>query len=682
MAAYLDSAPPRAAQRRKRAPGATGGPGLCSTSRVPVLSAQGLCKRYGERIILDGVSLALEAGERAGLVGSNGSGKTSLARMLAGLDDADAGQVVKGRDVRLAYLAQEPVLEPGETALDVVLAGMAEWTAAVARHDELSAIIHAGTGDMNSLLAAQAAVAADVERLGGWDLQHEAEAVLGHLGIADPGRRMGSMSGGERRRVAMARLLVARPDVAILDEPTNHLDVDTIEWLESYLGERFRGALLLITHDRYLLDRVVTRTFEIEGGALYAYDGGWEDYLTARAERQAHAERVEANRQNFLRRELEWLRRQPKARTTKQKARIDRAQVALDRDPAPRGREARLRMDGVRSGHTVLAVENLTVELAGRRLLQGLNLHLGKRERIGIVGPNGCGKTTLLRVFLGEVAPAAGTVRIGSNTRIAYLDQNRSGLDDERTVFDTVDDNRMNVRLGDAEVSVHTYLERFLFSGPAQKQKVGTLSGGERARVALARLLVDATNLVILDEPTNDLDVTTLAALEEALLDFEGTVLVATHDRWFLDRVATSILAFETSPEGKTGEPRAIRVEGGYQSYLAYREARARERAAEGAAAAARPVMAGPSAATAAAAPAPKKTRALKYGERLELEGLMERVEAAESAVAALEAELASPGFYERDYKEQNAFMARLAAAKAEAEALVERWLDLESRKD
>jgi ATP-binding cassette subfamily F protein uup len=642
---------------------------------VPVLSAQGLCKRYGERILLDGVSLTLEAGERAGLVGLNGSGKTSLARMLAGLEDADAGLVVKGRDVRLAYLAQVPVFEPTETALEIVLAGMTEWTRAVARHEELSAAIEAGTGDMDALLAALGAVAADVERLGGWDLRHEAESVLGHLGIADPGQRVGAMSGGERRRVALARLLVARPDVAILDEPTNHLDVATIEWLESYLGERFRGALLLITHDRYLLDRVVTRTFELERGALYSYEGGWEDYLAAKAERQAHAERAESNRQNFLRRELEWLRRQPKARTTKQKARIDRAEDAIDRDPAPRVREAKVRMDGVRSGSTVLAVEKLTVELAGRRLLQGLDMHLGKKERIGIIGPNGCGKTTLLRVLLGEIAPAAGTVRVGSNSRIAYLDQNRSGLDDDKTVFDTVGDNRMTVRLGDAEITVHAYLERFLFVGPAQTQKIGSLSGGERARVALARLLTDRTNLVILDEPTNDLDVTTLAALEEALLEFEGTLLMVTHDRWFLDRVATAILAFET---GADGEPRAIRVEGGYQDYVAYRELRARERAAE-AAAVARPVKAG---APAAAPASPKKTRGLKYGERLELEGLLERVEAAESAVAALEAELASPGFYERDYKEQGVFHERLDAAKAEAEALVERWAALESRKD
>jgi ATP-binding cassette subfamily F protein uup len=644
---------------------------------VPVLSAQGLSKRYGERVILDGVSFALDAGERAGLVGSNGSGKSTLARMLAGMEDADAGLVVKGRDLRLAYLAQEPVLAPGETALDIVLAGMTEWTRAVARHDELSAAIHAGAGDMDALLAAQAAVAADVERLGGWNLRHEAEAVLGHLGIADPGRRAGAMSGGERRRVAMARLLVARPDVGILDEPTNHLDVDTIEWLERYLGERFRGALLLITHDRYLLDRVATRTFELERGVLYGYDGGWEDYLAAKAERQAHAERVESNRQNFLRRELDWLRRQPKARTTKQKARIDRAEDAMERGPAPRARDARVRLSGVRSGHLVLAVENLAIELGGRRLVDGLDLHLGKGERIGIVGPNGCGKTTLLRVLLGELAPAAGTVRVGSNTRIAYLDQNRTGLDDERTVFDTVGDNRMNVRVGDAEITVHSYLERFLFAGPAQQQKIGSLSGGERARVALARLLAESTNLVILDEPTNDLDVTTLAALEEALLDFGGTVLVATHDRWFLDRVATSILGFEP---GADGTSRVTHVQGGYQDYLAYREARARERAAEEAAAA-RPAR--PATSASAAAPAPKKaTRGLKYGEKLELEGLMERVEAAESAVAALEAELAAPGFYDRDYKAQQAFMDRLAEARSEAETLVARWLELESRKD
>jgi ABC transport system ATP-binding/permease protein len=652
-------------------------------ARVPIFSASALGKHYGERVILDGVSLALEAGERAGLVGPNGGGKSTLARILAGLEEPDQGEVVRGRGVRMAYLEQEPRLDPGATAMEVVLAGLGDWSRAVARHHELSAAITAGTGDLTELLAAQAEVAAEVERLGGWDRSHQASAVLDHLGVLHKEQRVGPMSGGERRRVALARLLVASPDVAILDEPTNHLDIPTIEWLEGYLCDRFRGALLLITHDRYLLDRVVTRTFELDRGALHAYEGGWEQFLAARAEREAQAERAEANRKKFLSRELEWLRRQPKARTTKQKARTDRAEAALDSGPARPAGTARLRIQGARAGHTVLDIEDLAVDVAGRRLFDGLCLSLAKGERVGVVGRNGCGKTSLMRVILGELAPAAGTMRLGQNTRVAYLDQQRSGLDDSETVLESVGAGRSHVRLGDQEVSVHAYLERFLFSSSAQMQKVGTLSGGERARVALARILRDQANLVILDEPTNDLDVTTLSALEEALLDFGGTVLVVTHDRWFLDRVATSILGFEPDPECGTGEPgraRVVHVHGNYQRYCDYRQAAERERQVAERQAAERERQARPAQPVARAPEAARRSRGLTYGERLELEGLLERVAAAEAAVAELEAELQSPAFYDRDHKEQAAFLDRLARTKAEAETLIERWADLESR--
>ena len=313
------------------------------------------------------------------------------------------------------------------------------------RHQELSAAIAenadtqgAGTQNLDALLALQSDAAAEVERLGGWDLRHQAEAMLGHLGVTRPDQRVGTMSGGERRRVALARLLVSRPDFAILDEPTNHLDIDTIEWLERYLSERFTGALLLITHDRYLLDRVVTRTLEIEDGAVHSYSGGWAEYLAARAERQAHAERVAANRRNLLRRELEWMRRQPKARTGKQKARINRANELLAVGSHKREHKANIGVEKIRSGHTVLDIKSLAVEVAGRILVEDITLNLGKRERIGIVGKNGTGKTSLLRVLMGELEPATGSVKLGKNTRIAYLDQSRSGLDDSDTVFDSV----------------------------------------------------------------------------------------------------------------------------------------------------------------------------------------------------------------------------------------------------
>ncbi len=638
---------------------------------VSVLSANGLCKHYGERVILDDVRLTIERGERVGLVGINGSGKTTLARILASLEESDGGRIIRGRGVTMAYLEQDPDLDPAATALEVVLAGLADWTRAVARHDELSAAISEATGDLEQLLAAQAGVAADVERLGGWDLRHRAEAMLGHLGVDRPERRVGPMSGGERRRVALARLLVAAPDIAILDEPTNHLDLDTIEWLENYLREQFRGALLVITHDRYLLDRVVTRTLEIDAGAVHSYDGGWESYLAAKAEREAFAERAAANRRNFLRRELEWLRRQPKARTTKQKARAQRAQAVVDQGPASRARMAKLGMQGVRSGHTVLDVDGLAVELGGHRLVQGLSLCLGKGERIGIVGPNGCGKTTLLRVLMGDLEPAAGRIQRGRNTQIAYLDQSRSDLHDDETVFDNVADGRSHVRLGDNDVSVHAFLERFLFPPSDQKKLVGSLSGGERARVALARVLRGRTNLVILDEPTNDLDVTTLSALEEALLEFPGTVLVVTHDRWFLDRVATSILAFERD---ENGAPELVHVHGNYQSYLDYR--RARQEVTSTPTPAPAPA---PTARDQAGDKAPER-RVLTYGERIELEGLPDRIDGAESRVAELEAELGSESFFTRDRTQQAEFLEKLAAARAEAELLVERWAELESR--
>ncbi|EDM77555.1 ABC transporter-related protein [Plesiocystis pacifica SIR-1] len=668
---------------------------------MTIVSAQGIRRTYGIHEVLRGANLSLEAGERVGLVGRNGSGKSTLARILAGAEDPDAGEVVRRTGLRVGYLAQEPEFSPGLRAVDAVLAGLSDWTAAMDRYEAVTSELAEGRGEEAALLDEQTRLIARIETLGGWEKRHEALALLGHVGVHDVEAKVDSMSGGERRRVALARLLVAAPDLAILDEPTNHLDLDTVEWLERWLRERYPGALVLVTHDRYLLDRVATRTLEVEGGEVYSYEGGWGRYLAAKAEREAHADRVDANRRNFLRRELEWLRRRPKARTTKQRARVDRAESVRDEADqaraARRDREATIELGHTREGRIILETDDLAVDVGDRRLVSGLTLRLRKGERLGVVGPNGCGKTSLLRAMTGDLIPAGagasadepaepkpedgpriveGELRQGKRTRVAFLDQARSGLDDGETIFENVGQGSTVVRLGNQELDLRSYLERFLFASHEQRRIVGTLSGGERARVALAKILREDANLVILDEPTNDLDVTTLTALEGALLEYPGAVLVVTHDRWFLDRVATGLLVFE-------GEGAVVRHEGGWADYAERRKA---AEAGPAKASASKASSAKPEVEAEAVSAAPSKAaepkRKLTYGEQIELEGLLERVDEAEQRVAALEAELAAADFYDRSVRDQQAFFADLQAAKAAAEALAERWVELEALAD
>ncbi|MBX3269656.1 MAG: ABC-F family ATP-binding cassette domain-containing protein [Sandaracinaceae bacterium] len=631
---------------------------------MPILDAQAISRSYGARKVLDSVSLTLELGERVGLVGANGSGKSTLGRILAGAEDPDAGQLVLRRGARVGYLAQEPRFEGDPTALEAALAGLREWSAAVAAHEAASERLARGV-EVERALEAQAEAAATIERFGGWDLSHRAGAMLSRLGIEDATRRVGAMSGGERRRVDLACVLVARPDLAILDEPTNHLDVDTIEWLEGHLATEQPGALLLITHDRFFLDRVVQRTAELEAGRLTIYEGGYEAYLVARMEREAHAARAEQNRQNVLRRELDWLRRSAPARTTKQKARIGRAQDLLAQRGPARTRDVALHRAQLESGRTVLDLEALRVERGGRTLVDALTLSLVPGERVGIVGPNGCGKTTFLETVLGVRAPTGGAVRLGARTKITYLGQRREGLDETQDVFENVAGGRARVTVGGREMDTRSYLERFLFFGEQLRQPVASLSGGEKARVLLAKLLLDPSNLLVLDEPTNDLDVTTLAALEEMLVEQGGTALVVTHDRWFLDRVASAILAFE-------GGGRVVRYPGGYTSYRELRAAAASEPAPSAPAPREEPVK--------KASPAKKK--GLTYGERLELDAMMERIEAAEARVAELEAALSDPSLYGAGAAQAASRVAEHAASQEELTRLMERWETLERKRE
>lgn len=640
---------------------------------MTLLSAQELRKTFGPQTILDGASFSIDAGERVGLVGINGSGKSTLARMLGGLELPDTGQIVTRRDAAVAYLSQDPQFASGMTARQIVLSGLRAWTEAKKKYEEASDALSRGDGDTDRWLTIQSDAGASVERFGGWDMAHRAEAMLDHLGIMRHDMVVDTMSGGERRRVALASILVSRPDLAILDEPTNHLDIDTVEWLERYLVEEHKGALLLITHDRYVLDRAVTRTLEIDRGRVFSYDGGYEEYLEAKTERLAQMSRTEQNRQNFLRRELEWLRRQPKARTGKQKARIDRAETAKAVERPREDGRVKLTLEAARTGKTLLEAKELRLDIGDRTLVRKFDMSLVKGERIGIVGPNGAGKTTLLRAFLGMIPPTSGEVVMGQNTEVAYFDQSRTGLDDSKSIFENVSEGKMRVTVNGFTMDVRSWLERFLFDPSKQTQPVGALSGGERARVAMAKLLLKPANLIVLDEPTNDLDVATLSSLEELLVEMDGTALVVTHDRYFLDRVATSILAFE-------GDGRVVKYAGDYTTYRKLRDAQQASQS-QSVTKSASPSKA-PAPEVAGATKVAKKRAALTYGERLELESLPAKIESTDARILELEKTLADPATYADTTIDVQSVVKNLETARASASQLMSRWEELETKKE
>ncbi len=680
---------------------------------MPALSAQHLRKSFGPQVVLDDATFSLARGEKVALIGANGAGKSTLAKILAAQEPPDGGTLSVRRGLSIRYLAQEPELDPDASARAVVEDALTAWREASTRYAEVTAALDdsKNVGSHDALLSEQAELGDAIHRLGGWERGHEALDFLDKLGVRDVDAPCGPRSGGERRRIALAQLLVASPDIAILDEPTNHLDADTAAWLEDYLAREFPGAIVLVTHDRYFLDAIAQRIVELERGRLTSYPGGYGDFIEKKAELLAHEGRVEKNRQNILRREREWLARGPKARSTKQKARIGRALALEARGSATAGRPGEVSLAAAaapQQGKTILELRALQVAPAAGLLPLNapVDLIVTSGDRIGIVGPNGAGKTTLVRTILAAVEQArggakggsgdggavvvAGSIVIGKNTRVAYLDQARAKLDDTKSIFDDVRGEGggtvVNLGLrGRESMELRAYLELFLFDPSKQRQKVGTLSGGERARVALAKVLREGANMLVFDEPTNDLDLPTLSALEEMLEGYDGSVLVVTHDRAFLDRVATSILAFEVPPSG-TGLPMLTRYAGGYQDYVSQRGVRAPAAAAitkprpspSLPASSSSPSSSSPSPSSAAKA-GPKGT--LSYAERLELDNMVEAVERAEKAVADVEALLAEPSLYVSRGAEVAPLQAKLEAARAKAAVLVRRWEALELKK-
>ncbi|MGZ3439264.1 MAG: ABC-F family ATP-binding cassette domain-containing protein, partial [Polyangia bacterium] len=518
-----------------------------------ILTVQNVHKAFGTRVVLGGVSFAVDERDRVGIVGLNGAGKSTLLKLIVGADEPDEGLITRQRELTLEYVSQEPALDGARSVGEVVREGLRAHAAALAELSTVESKIPELTGDkLHAALEEQARLHARIDAVGGWDRDHEVRSLAAALQLPALEAIVGTLSGGERRRVALARALLARPTLLALDEPTNHLDSETVAWLEERLATEWDGALMLVTHDRYFLDRVATRILELDRGQLFAYTGGYTQFLEQQAERLSQETAREQARRSFVRNELDWIRRGPKARGTKQKARIDRFDAAVA--AAPTTEEKRtgamaLRLPtGGRMGKTILELKEVGKRVPspggdGRWLFRGLTLTMKPGDRIGVVGPNGAGKTTLVRTLLGELAPDEGEVVVGVNTRFSYLDQSRAALRDDKTVLEEVSDGSDHVFLDDGAVHVRTFLRMMLFDDRFADTPIGALSGGERNRVQLARLLRKGGNLLVLDEPTNDLDLVTLGVLEEALANFPGCALVVSHDRWFLDKIATGILS-------------------------------------------------------------------------------------------------------------------------------------------
>ncbi|MEQ5768737.1 ATP-binding cassette domain-containing protein [Halomonas sp. H33-56] len=642
---------------------------------MTLLRLEQLQLAYGHHVLLDGADLVLERGERLALVGRNGTGKSTLLRLVAGENQADSGTIWRAPGLKIGVLEQDLPEASGETIFDVVAQGLPEAGDLLSEYHHL---VQSEEPDMNRMATLQTRL----EAIDGWSFHQRIDVVLTRLGLPEDAE-MSSLSGGWRRRVALARALVAEPDLLLLDEPTNHLDLDTIAWLEEQLAA-FAGAVLFITHDRAFLSRLATGILELDRGKLGRYPG---DYATYQAQKQHELEveaRENAEFDKKLAQEEAWIRQGIKARRTRNEGRV-RALEQLRRERSQRRERqgnASLTVDtGERSGKRVVELSHVTQHFEDATVIRDLNIEIQRGDRIGLIGRNGAGKTTLLKILLGELEPSEGTVRLGTKLQVAYFDQLRAGLEPERTVYDNVAQGSDRVTVGGKDRHVMSYLQDFLFSPERARQPVKALSGGESNRLLLAKLFTQPANVLVLDEPTNDLDVETLELLEELLLNFDGTLLLVSHDRAFMDNVVTSVLAFE-------GRGQVREYVGGYSDWVrqggklppAPWEGAARQRVeptADDAAPA--PASSKTDTADTAAAPAKAKPVKLSYKLQRELDGLPAEIERLESEVAELEAEAGKPDFYQQPSGVVTERLALLQETQERLDAVMERWMELEA---
>ncbi len=631
---------------------------------MTILSAESISKSYGIEPLLRDVSFSLESDGKMGVIGKNGSGKTTLLQILAGEETMDDGRVVMPAGIRLAYLPQNPDLHSGRTVLDAVFdQGEPELRLLHDYEEAVLALEKTGSAD-EKLLARVSELSHRLDVTGGWGLEADVRAILDRLGLTAPDVRVAALSGGQRKRVAMAAALVIRPDLLILDEPTNHLDPDTIAWLEGYLAA-YTGALLIVTHDRYFLDRVTDRMLEIEDGTAQRFEGNYTRYLELKEAQSIREEAEAQRRENLARRELAWLRRGAKARTTKAKARVDRAEeliweTRLKQDD----REITVDAPATRLGKKVVELEAVSKGFGDRVLIEDFSHIFTRDDRIGVIGPNGSGKTTLLEMIAGRLEPDAGRIERGSTTVIGYYDQESRTLDDEKRVIEYVTDVAERVVTADGTtISASQLLERFLFPKNRQYMPVGLLSGGERRRLYLARILMSAPNVLLLDEPTNDLDIPTLVALEAYLDTFPGCLITVSHDRYFLDRTIEHVFRLE-------GDGSVRKMPGNYSAYLDLREREEEAERGESSSPPREPPASDP-------APAGTSSRKLSYKERRELEAVEARIARAEARQAEMEAELeASPA----DFEKVARLSVELQQMARQLEDDLERWTELAER--